>query len=87
MRTQPKPVPDASQYISKGRVISGWAKIGADVKSFLKVRKACSHLSFQLNFTPFLSNSVMGLAIFKNPELTAGNILLAQENSEFPEQM
>ena len=64
MSTQPRPVPDASQYTSKDLVLSGWAKIGA-VVNYLRVWKAISHFSSHTNFTPFFNSSVIGLAILE----------------------
>jgi hypothetical protein len=58
-------VPDASQKTSNGLELSGCANTGAEVRCCLRVWKAFSHASLHTNFTPFLSNSVMGFAILE----------------------
>jgi hypothetical protein len=50
IRTHPKPVPDASQYTSKGFSMSGYAKTGAEVSRVRNVWKASSHFGVQTNF-------------------------------------
>jgi hypothetical protein len=65
MRTQPKPVFDASQNTSKGFSISGCAKTGAVVSNFCKIWKAASHSSVQANFLSFYNKLVIGLTILE----------------------
>jgi hypothetical protein len=65
MRTQPSPVPDASQYTSKDFVISGWANTGDVVNNFFRVMNTSSRSAFQTNFSFFFRRSVMGLAILE----------------------
>jgi hypothetical protein len=65
IRTQPRPVPDESQKTSKGLELSGYTSTEVEVKCCLNVWKAFSHASLHTNFTPFLSTSVIGLAILE----------------------
>jgi hypothetical protein len=64
IRTQPRPVPDASQKTSRGWELSSCTRTGAEVKCCLNVWKAFSHASLHTNFTPFLSSSFIGLEMF-----------------------
>jgi hypothetical protein len=69
IRTQPRPVPDASQKTSKGLELSGCSSTGAEVKCCLKVWKAFSHALLHTNFTPFLSSSVIGFVILEKSRM------------------
>jgi hypothetical protein len=65
MRTQPSPVPDASQYTSKDFVISGCANTGDVVNNFFRVWNASSQSAFQTNYSSFFRRSIIGLAILE----------------------
>jgi hypothetical protein len=65
IRTHPSPLPDASQYTSKGFSISGWAKTGAVVNNTFSCSKALLHLEDQSNIVSFCYNLVMGLTILE----------------------
>jgi hypothetical protein len=65
MRTQPSPVPDASQYTSKDFVISGCANTGDVVNNIFRVWNASSRSTFETNFSSFFRRSVMSLAILE----------------------
>jgi hypothetical protein len=69
MRTQPRPVPEASQNTSNGFDIFGWVNRGAEDKCSLNVWKALSHSSLHTNLTPFFNSSVMDLAILEKFEI------------------
>src|SRR3954470_14779433 len=80
--THPRPILDASQYTSKGFVISGIIKIGAEINLFLSSWKLASHLSVHSNFLSFFSNWVMGLANSRILLRTCGNIPPIREMHE-----
>jgi hypothetical protein len=65
MRTQPNPVPDASEYTLKDFVMSGCANTRDVVNNFFRVQNASSRSAFQTNFSSFFKRSTMGLAILK----------------------
>jgi hypothetical protein len=65
MRTQPSPVPDASQNTSKDFAMSGYANTGDVVNNFFRVWNASSCSAFQTNFSSFFRRSVMDLAILE----------------------
>jgi hypothetical protein len=69
IRTQPRPVTDASQKTSKGLDISGCTNTEVEVKCCLNVWKDFSHASLYTNFTPFLSSCVIGLPILEKSEM------------------
>jgi hypothetical protein len=65
MRTQLRPVPEASQKTSNGLELSGCTSTGAVVKCCLNMWKPFSQSSHHTNLTPFFSSSVIGLAIME----------------------
>jgi hypothetical protein len=83
IKTQPSPVPEASQYTSKGLLLSGCANTGAVVGCCLNAWKASSHFRLQTNLASFFSSSVMGFAIREKSGI--GNNLLIPESSESDE--
>jgi len=46
--------------MSNGFEVSGWARIGADVKSFFKVWNASSHSGLQMNLVFLCKREVIG---------------------------
>jgi hypothetical protein len=65
IRTHPIPVPEASQYTSKGLAMSGCASTGDVVSNFFKVLKASSKSLLHTYLLPFFNSSVMGYEILE----------------------
>jgi hypothetical protein len=62
---QQRPLPDASQYTSKGFAMSGSANIGAVVNNTFNCSKTSFHLEDQLNFVSFFNKLVIGFTILE----------------------